>query len=85
GPVIGGDIGAGKRMNFTLLGDTVNLAARLEELNKQYGTRILVSQSTRAACGETFRFDSLGSVTVRGRSESVAIFSVDPKRQETAS
>jgi class 3 adenylate cyclase len=85
GPVIGGDIGAGKRMNFTLLGDTVNLAARLEELNKQYGTRILVSQSTRDACGETFRFDSLGSVTVRGRSESVAIFSVDPKRQETAS
>ncbi|MBS0526958.1 MAG: HAMP domain-containing protein [Proteobacteria bacterium] len=84
GPVIGGDIGAGKRMNFTLLGDTVNLAARLEELNKQYGTRILVSQSTRNACGETFRFDSLGSVTVRGRSESVAIFSVDPKRQETA-
>jgi class 3 adenylate cyclase len=85
GPVIGGDIGAGKRMNFTLLGDTVNLAARLEELNKQYGTRILVSQSTRDACGETFRFDSLGSVTVRGRSESVAIFSVDPKRQETTS
>jgi class 3 adenylate cyclase len=85
GPVIGGDIGAGKRMNFTLLGDTVNLAARLEELNKQYGTRILVSQSTRDACGETFRFDSLGSVTVRGRSESVAIFSVDPKRQEPAS
>jgi class 3 adenylate cyclase len=85
GPVIGGDIGAGKRMNFTLLGDTVNLAARLEELNKQYGTRILVSQSTHDACGETFRFDSLGSVTVRGRSEPVAIFSVDPKRQETAS
>lgn len=85
GPVIGGDIGAGRRMNFTLLGDTVNLAARLEELNKQYGTRILASQSTRDACGETFRFDSLGSVTVRGRSESVAIFSVDPKRQETAS
>lgn len=85
GPVIGGDIGAGKRMNFTLLGDTVNLAARLEELNKQYGTRILVSQSTRDACGETFKFDSLGHVTVRGRSESVAIFSVDPNRQETAS
>jgi class 3 adenylate cyclase len=85
GPVIGGDIGAGKRMNFTLLGDTVNLAARLEELNKQYGTRILVSQSTREACGETFRFDSLGRVTVRGRSESVAIFSVDPQRQEPAS
>lgn len=85
GPVIGGEIGAGKRMNFTLLGDTVNLAARLEELNKQYGTRILVSQSTRDACGETFPFQSLGSVAVRGRSESVAIFSLDPNLQETPS
>jgi class 3 adenylate cyclase len=84
GPVIGGEIGAGKRMNFTLLGDTVNLAARLEELNKQHGTRILVSHSTRAACGETFRFDSLGSVTVRGRSEPVAIFSVDPNQEQAS-
>ena len=84
GPVIGGDIGAGKRMNFTLLGDTVNLAARLEELNKQYGTRILVSQSTRDACGEKFPFHSLGSVAVRGRSEPVAIFSLDPNLQETS-
>src|SRR5262249_4859574 len=41
GPVIGGDIGAGKRMNFTLLGDTVNLAARLEEVKQQHGTRLL--------------------------------------------
>ena len=81
GPVIGGDIGAGKRMNFTLLGDTVNLAARLEELNKQYGTRILVSQSTHDACGGTFRFDPLGSVAVRGRSEPVAIFSLDPNQE----
>jgi class 3 adenylate cyclase len=85
GPVIGGDIGTRRRTNFTLLGDTVNLAARLEELNKQHGTRILVSQSTRNACGETFRFDSLGKVAVRGRSEPVAIFSVDPNRQEQAS
>lgn len=83
GPVIGGDIGAGKRMNFTLLGDTVNLAARLEELNKQYGTRILVSQSTRDACDDLFGFQSLGSVAVRGRSEPVAIFSLDPNLQET--
>jgi class 3 adenylate cyclase len=82
GPVIGGDIGAGKRMNFTLLGDTVNLAARLEELNKQHGTRILVSQSTRDACGERFAFRSMGNVTVRGRSEPVAIFSLDPNLQE---
>ena len=57
GHVIGGSVGAGQRLSFTLLGDTVNLAARLEELNKHYGTRILVSQSTREACGDGFVFD----------------------------
>jgi class 3 adenylate cyclase len=81
GPVIGGSIGAGQRMSFTLLGDTVNLAARLEELNKQHGTRILVSESTRKACGTQFAFSALGSVLVRGRSDHVAIFSVDPNSQ----
>jgi class 3 adenylate cyclase len=82
GHVIGGSVGAGQRLSFTLLGDTVNLAARLEELNKQYGTRILVSQSTREACGERFAFHDLGRVPVRGRSDTVAIFSVDHKQQE---
>ena len=83
GPVIGGSIGAGQRMSFTLLGDTVNLAARLEELNKHHGTRILVSQSTHAACGAEFTFTALGSVPVRGRSETIAIYSIDPQSQET--
>jgi len=78
GGVIGGSIGAGQRMSFTLLGDTVNLAARLEELNKQHGTRILVSESTRAGCNGQFSFDALGSIAVRGRSEPVAIFTIDP-------
>jgi len=82
GPVIGGSVGAGERLSFTLLGDTVNLAARLEELNKQYGTRILVSQSTRQTCGKRFAFHDLGRVVVRGRSDTVAIFSVDHKKQE---
>lgn len=83
GPVIGGSVGADKRMSFTLLGDTVNLAARLEELNKQHGTRILVSESTRTACAEQFVFESLGRVPVRGRSETIALYSVDPNRQES--
>ena len=81
GPVIGGSIGAGQRMSFTLLGDTVNLAARLEELNKHHGTRILVSQSTHDACGGRFAFGALGQIPVRGRSEAIAIFSVDPTDQ----
>jgi class 3 adenylate cyclase len=83
GNVIGGSVGAGQRLSYTLLGDTVNLAARLEELNKQYRTRILVSESTREACGDRFVFHGLGSVTVRGRSDAVAIFSVDSNGQGT--
>ena len=81
GRVIGGSVGAGKRLTFTLLGDTVNLAARLEQLNKDYSTRILVSQSTREACGDQFVFTELGSVAVRGRTDAAVVFSVDPKRQ----
>jgi class 3 adenylate cyclase len=85
GPVIGGSVGTGQRMSYTLLGDTVNLAARLEALNKEHGTRILVSQSTRDACGERFAFASLGTVVVRGRSEQMAVFSPDSNLQETPS
>ena len=82
GNVIGGSVGAGQRLSFTLLGDTVNLAARLEELNKEHGTRILVSQSTREACGNTFVYAALGSVAVRGRSDRVTVFSIDPHGQD---
>ena len=81
GHVIGGSVGAGRRLTFTLLGDTVNLAARLEQLNKDYGTRILVSSSTREACGDQFVFRDLGSVAVRGRSDAAIVFSVDPNGQ----
>jgi class 3 adenylate cyclase len=82
GPVIGGSVGAGQRLSFTLLGDTVNLASRLEELNKKFGSRILVSQATYEPCGQRFAFQALGEVAVRGRSDMVAVFSVDPNEQE---
>ncbi len=81
GHVIGGSVGAGRRLTFTLLGDTVNLAARLEQLNKDYGTRILVSKSTREACGDRFAFADLGTVAVRGRSDAANVFSIDPLGQ----
>lgn len=77
GAVIGGSVGAGQRLSFTLLGDTVNLAARLEKLNKDHGTSILVSETTCAGCGTEFVFKPLGSTAVRGRSASIAIFTID--------
>ena len=83
GTVIGGSVGAGRRVAFTLLGDTVNLASRLEQLNKQYGTRILVSGSTRQACGDGFVFTPHGEAAVRGRSDVAALFSIDANNQET--
>ena len=81
GKVIGGTVGAGQRMSFTLMGDAVNLAARLEQLNKDHGTRILVSESTREACGDRLVFRGLGSVPVRGRMESATVFAVDVNEQ----
>jgi class 3 adenylate cyclase len=50
-------------------------------LNKDYSTRILVSQSTREACGDQFVFTDIGRVAVRGRTDAAIVFSVDPKRQ----
>jgi len=54
-------------------------------LNKEYGTRILVSQSTHDACGERFAFASLGSAAVRGLSGQIAVFSPDSNLQEPSS
>jgi class 3 adenylate cyclase len=82
GPVIGGSVGAGRRLSFTLLGDTVNLASRLEELNKKFGTRILVSKSTHDACAERFAFQPMGEVAVRGRSDMVAVYCVNASHQK---
>ncbi|HJQ55626.1 MAG TPA: adenylate/guanylate cyclase domain-containing protein, partial [Vineibacter sp.] len=76
GAVIGGTIGAGDRLSYTLLGDPVNTAARLQELNKTHGTRILVSDATRQRCNGQFAFRSIGTVSVRGRAEPMAIYGV---------
>lgn len=77
GTVIGGTIGAGERLSYTLLGDAVNTAARLQELNKLHGTRILASEATRRAAGDGFRFRSLGAVPIRGRSGTLSIHAVE--------
>ncbi len=78
GEIVGGLVGAGDRLGYTVHGDDVNLAARLEQLNKDYGTRIVVSQRTRELAGPTaFRFRQLGTTNVRGRKTHVVIYTVD--------
>lgn len=77
GIILGGLVGTGERLSYTVHGDEVNLAARLEQLNKDYGTRIACSKHTRDLAGvERFAFDKLGSVKVRGRQTPVTAYSV---------
>ena len=77
GVVVGGLVGAGDRLGYTVHGDDVNLAARLEALNKEHGTRIIVSGRTRELAGsERFAFEAIGTVTVRGRNRPVTIYRI---------
>jgi len=76
GEIIVGAIGSKDRLSFTVHGDQVNVAARLEPLNKQYGTYILIGENTVKDCSADFEFHQVGEVTVRGRATPTTIYSV---------
>ena len=73
GPAVVGNMGSDFRFNYTAMGDTVNLASRLEGANKDFGTYTLVSEATREMAGEEFEFRSLGTTQVKGKSEETAV------------
>jgi adenylate cyclase len=76
GDMVAGNIGSDTIMSYTVIGDTVNLGARLESLNKEYGTRVIISEATRAELKGRYDIRPLGDVTVKGKSTPVAIFEV---------
>ena len=76
GEMIAGNIGSSSIMSYTVIGDNVNLGSRLESLNKDYRTRIIISAATRERLSGSYTTRSLGDVVVKGKTRPVAIFEV---------
>jgi adenylate cyclase len=77
GPVIAGNAGSPERLNYTVLGDTVNVASRLQGLTKEYGVPLILSGATYERVATAFSCRLLGQVAVRGRQQETTLYTVD--------
>jgi adenylate cyclase len=84
GPVVFGSVGAKDRMDFTSIGDTVNLAAGLEEANKIYGTKTLITEAVHDRVTEAYLCREIDLLTVKGKRQPVLIFEILQARKSAS-
>ena len=84
GYVTFGPVGSETRKDFTSIGDTVNLAARLEGANKEYGSKTIISEAVYKNLNDSYICRELDYITVKGRTEVVRIFEVLQDAQKTS-